>query len=428
MAAAGIAHVLSVSGLHLTIVAGGTYTVLRLLLALAGPFATRLPVKQLAAVGGMVTAVLYYTISGSNIAALRSTIMILLVLGAVVLGRQALTMRNVTIAALLIIVTDPAGVFRPSFQLSFAAVVGLIGAWELMSRRARDDGPPRPRLVRYLFGILSTSLIAGAATLPFSVYHFQQTSPLGVLGNLAVLPLVGFVIMPAALLGTLAMPLGIEQPILRVMGWAIEWMLHLAAIVADWSAALSASPLLTPLALLLTLGAFAWFAFLSTWHRLIAPVLLIPAILLLALDRPPDLLISDTTQALAMRGASGLELVAGKAGSFAVDVWQDTYGEEIAAKSDMLACDPIGCFGQSPRGFVLALVADPAAFYEDCAAADVVVTRLHAPASCRTPVVIDAGDLQRRGIHWLRWDAANRRFDVRTAIPPSDRPWRVRPP
>ncbi|HEV2516556.1 MAG TPA: ComEC/Rec2 family competence protein [Devosia sp.] len=427
MAAAGLAHVLSVSGLHLTIVAGLVLVTLRGGLALIGGIHRSVSVKQVAAAGAIVAALGYFAISGGNVAALRSTIMLVLVLGAVVFGRRALTMRNVAIAALIVIATDPASVLRPSFQLSFAAVVALIGAWELMRPPEGRDKSLLARTGGYLWGIVLTSFIAGAATLLFSVYHFQQTSPLGVVGNLFTLPLVGFVMMPSAVLATLAMPLGWEAPFLAVMGWSIDRMLELGALVAGWSSGLDASPLLAPVALLLGLAALAWFTFFSGWHRLIAPLLLLPAVLLFALDRPPDVLIADTTQAVALRGDADLELVVGKGDSFAVDVWRETYGEAIEPGA-LLQCDSVGCFGSSGRGFSVAIVRDPSGFYEDCGMADLLIARRSVPANCGAGTVIDAAALARGGVHWLRWDAARGGFEIRPAIPEVSRPWRlVRP-
>lgn len=426
LAVAGLAHVYSVSGLHLTIVAGLVLAVMRGGLALLPGMGRLVPAKRLAALTAIMASLGYYAISGGNVAALRSTLMILLVLGAVVAGRRALTMRNVAFAALAIIVTDPASVFRPSFQLSFAAVVALIGAWEAAVREPGDkDVTLVGRFGAWLLGSIATSAVAGAATLLFSIYYFQQTSPLGVLSNLLALPLIGFVMMPAALVATLAMPLGLEGPAVQVLGWSVDRMMDIANIVAGWSAGLSWSPLLQPLALMIGLGAFAWFAFFTRWHRLIGPVLAVPLILLFALDVAPDVLVADTIQATALRGTDGLELVAGKGTSFAVNVWRETYVEALPDAEAMMECDAGGCFGRSPAGFIIAMPKSAAAFYEDCPLADLVVIRRPAPLGCTGATIVDQRALDRLGTHWLRWNAASRTFDIRTAVDGRVLPWRV---
>jgi competence protein ComEC len=423
MATAGLAHVLSISGLHLTLVAGGAYFVLRLLLSVSHALSRRVSVKFLAATGGIAAALAYFSISGGNVAALRSTIMIILVFGAVIVGRRALTMRNVAIAALIVVVLDPASVYRPSFQLSFSAVVALVGAYEMMRAERQKQAGFFTVFWRYLAGITMTSLIAGSATLLFSVYHFQQTSPLGLVGNLLVLPLVTFVMMPSAVGAVLLMPPGLEWPLLVSMGWSIERMLDLAAIITGLSGGIDTSPLLKPVALLFGLAALAWFAFFSNWFRLAGPALLLPAVLLFGLDQRPDVLVADTTMALAYRAEGGLQLVTGKPGTFAVDVWQETYGEPITAGT--VRCDSVGCIADSPRGFRMVVVKDPAGFYEDCGSVDLVVTRLRAPAGCTAPTIVDAIDLARGGVHWLRWDAGRRSFEVRPAITGPTQPWRA---
>jgi competence protein ComEC len=427
MATAGLAHVLSISGLHLTLVAGGVFFVLRLGLALASPLARRISVKKLAAGGGIVAALGYYAISGGDIAALRSTVMIVLVFGAVIFGRRALTMRNVAIAGLVTVITDPANVFRPSFQLSFAAVIGLVGMYEIIRRREPKGRGPVAHIAAHFLGIATTSLIAGAATTLFSIYHFQQTSPLGIVGNLMALPLVGFIMMPAAMLAVIAMPFGFERPFLWAMGWSIDRMLDIATLVAGWSQGLNASPLLTPVALFIGLLALAWFSFFTNRWRLLGPALAVPAVVLLALDSPPDALVADTTQALAIRGHDGLELVSGKPQSFAVNVWRQTYRDAIPpAPPATTSCDSIGCVSNSPLGFVVAFTKNAAGFEEDCRNADLVVTHLHAPSLCRAETtVLDAADLGKGGVTSLRWDASDGRFDVRPAITDLNRPWRA---
>ena len=217
--------------------------------------------------------------------------------------------------------------------------------------------------------------------------------------------------MPSAVVAALAMPFGLEAPFLWVMGWSIDRMLDLAGLVTLASRGIDASPLLTPVALVLGLGALAWFAFLPTWHRIIGPALLVPAVVLFALDRPPDVLIADTTQAVAARLDGELMVVAGKARSFAVDVWRETYGEALAPVE--IACDSIACVATSVRGFGLAIVRDPAGFHEECGV-DLVIARRDAPrAWVRNDV--DAGPAGGGVLAALgRW---RRPVEVRRAIP-----------
>jgi competence protein ComEC len=402
------------------------FWVLRLLLAGLDGITSRISAKRLAAIGGGAAALLYFAISGGNVAAFRSTLMILLVFGAVLVGRRALTIRNVAIAGIVVIAVDPSSVFRPSFQLSFAAVVALVGAYEnLRSNTGRDAG----LLVHvwgYVKGVVITSLVAGTATLLFSIYHFQQTSPLGVIGNLATLPLVGFIMMPAALVSVLAMPFGIERPFLLAMGWSVDRMLDMAGIVATWSQYLRAAPLLTPLALVIGLGALCWFAFFKDRWRLVGPSLALPLVVLLAVDHPPDVLIAHTTLAMVVRGPTGLELADGKAKSFALDVWRDTYADPIAAHATQ-SCDSLACVGASSSGFTYAIVRDEAAFADECGRADLLVARGVAPVWCASKAVIDSRSLGLNGVQWLRWDAAAQRFEVRSAIGALDRQWRIKP-
>ncbi|MGV8830902.1 MAG: ComEC/Rec2 family competence protein [Devosia sp.] len=426
MANAGLAHIYSISGLHLSIVAGGVFWLVRWLLAATPAFANRWPVKKLAAIAGLLAAVGYLLLAGGlgNVPALRSTMMLGLIFGAVLAGRRALTMRNVAIAALAVMVIDPASVFRASFQLSFAAVVALIGIYEMPRTVPGRDRPWLVRMVGTVWATAATSFIAGTATLLFSAYHFQQTAPLGVIGNVLVLPVVSLVIMPFGVLSVLAMPLGIEAPFFAVMGWGIDRMVDGATLVAGWSEGLTGNPLLTGWALIVGLVALAWFAFFSNRWRLLGPAMAVPLIVLFGLDQRPDVLIADTTQAVAVRHATGMALVSGRTGSFAVDVWSEHYQEDIAAAFPDERCDSLGCIANTPQ-FSIAIIKNAAAFAEDCGSHDLVITRLRAPRTRVGSLVIDSDDLMAGGVHWLVWDEAAARFDVRTAIPNLNRPWRV---
>jgi competence protein ComEC len=424
MASAGLAHVYSISGLHLSIVAGGIFAIVRLALAALGSGLGMLPIKKLAALAGVVAACGYLLLAGgtANVPAFRSTLMLVLIFGAVLVGRRALTMRNVALAALVIILLDPANVFRASFQLSFAAVVALIGVYEL-PRKPREGSPGLiGRGLRTVWIAAWTSFIAGSATLLFSAFHFQQTAPLGVLGNVIALPVLSIVIMPFAVFSVLLMPFGVEAPFLAVMGWGIEQMLLVATLVSGWSAGLEANPLLTPSALIVGLVALAWFAFLYDKWRFLGPALAVPVILLFGFDTRPDVLIADTTQSVAIREGAGMGLLDGRTGSFAVDVWSEHYAIEIAPSLERARCDSLGCI-YAGDGYTIALVERQDAFAEDCQRNTLVITRLYTPSFCKTTQVIDAGDLATGGVHWLRWNSEAGRFDVRPAIT-QDRVWR----
>jgi competence protein ComEC len=297
-----------------------------------------------------------------------------------------------------------------------------------MLQRPRFGGRgPLGILATHFGGIALTSLVAGTGTLVFAIYHFQQTAPLGIVGNLMVMPLVTAVMMPSAILAVLTMPFGFDWPFVWLMGWSIDRMLDCAGLVSAWSQGINWTPLLTPLALVIALLALAWFSFFTNRYRLIGPVLAIPATMGFAVDRPPDVVISDTTQAVAVKGVDGLALISGKPGSFSVDIWGETYRQPIGpAPPGMTACDSLGCVSHSPSGFSVAVTKDVAGFEDDCADNDLVVTRLPAPAWCRAETtVIDSGDLARGGTASLDWDAAARRFIVRPAIVDLNRPWRA---
>ncbi len=426
MATAGLAHILAISGLHLTLVAGGAFAVLRLLLALSQRFSQRVSIKKLAAAAGIVVVLVYLAISGASVSTTRASVMLILVFGAMLAGRRALTMRNVAFAALFVLACEPAGLFRPGFQLSFAAVAALIGVYEQSGYRDRDGDGWGLRVWRFFTGVAATSLVAGLATALFAAYHFQQTAPLGLAGNLVALPILGFLVLPSLAFGVLFMPLGIEAPLLGLAGWGIAQILDLAALVTEASRTVAFKPLLSPVVLLFGLGAATWFVFFLGKLRYVGPA--IAALLVLAFGPAPlpDVLISDSTQAVGLREDGTLMLMSGRKNSFVTNVWSETYGLEITEGSAPIACDALGCIGALPNGARVALVKDVAAFIEDCDTVDLVVTRLNAPDLCRqVATVVDEDDLMRGGVTALYWQKNADRFTIATAITDPGRPWRI---
>jgi competence protein ComEC len=235
--AAGIYHIVSISGLHMVLAAGVFFSFTRALLALSPALALGWPLKKIAACVGMAGATAYNFFSGSEIATERSLIMILVMQGAILFDRPALSLRNLAISALIVLTLHPEALLGPSFQMSYAAVAALIAMAEWFRAR-RDPGEEGwvarawRWVVATMVGLLLTTLVAGLATGPFGAYHFQTLQPYGLLGNAVTLPLVSLVVMPFGVLGVVALPFGLDRPIWAVMGYAVGAVLSLAGWVA----------------------------------------------------------------------------------------------------------------------------------------------------------------------------------------------------
>ncbi len=440
MRASGLAHMLAISGLHMALVAGAAFWLIRALLALSAGLALNRPIKKWAAGGALAVAAGYLGISGAGIATQRAFVMLAVMLIAVMLDRPAITLRNVALAAFAILVLAPESLTTASFQMSFAATVALIAGYEAITawqerRPALDTRAAAGvlgRVRRAAVSLAVTSLIAGLATAPLAAFHFQRVAPLTLVANLAAMPLVGTLIMPMALVALMLMPFGLEALPLTVMGWGLSWVTAVARQTAEWSAGYGVVPAMPLLALGLTAAGFLWLALWRERWRiagLVPMALAVPV----ALTAPhPDILIDDRGITVAVRGADGrYAIVNGKGETFVVENWLRADGDGRAAGAADLtagvACDPLGCvvpFGQD--GATVAVAGSIAALEEDCRMAAVVVSRFPAPSGCGA-FVIDREDVDRHGAHALYAtgsDAAGRpAFRVTTAYGSVRRPF-----
>ncbi|MCH8184454.1 MAG: ComEC/Rec2 family competence protein, partial [Proteobacteria bacterium] len=217
----GLAHLLAISGLHIGLVAGLFFFFVRGLLAAVEPVALRYPIKKWAAAGAMAAAFGYLLITGATVPTQRAFIMTGIVLTAIMLDRSAVSMRIVALAALAILILAPETLLSASFQMSFAAVVALVAVYESAGARfsrGRGRGSLRRRLLIYGAGILLTSLVAGLATTPFAVFHFNRFVIYGLAANMFAVPLTALWIMPWAMAAYVLMPFGLEGLALAPMG------------------------------------------------------------------------------------------------------------------------------------------------------------------------------------------------------------------
>jgi competence protein ComEC len=410
----GLYHVMSISGLHLGIAGLGIFFIVRALLALSPRLALTQPIKKWAAVAAFLSASFYLLMSGGGSPAVRSHLMLSAMLLGVIADRPALSMRAVAIAALLLLVFTPDEIVNPGFQMSFAAVIGLIALAEwAASRPRREESTLRILRVlgksrRYVLGMLATSLVATLATTPFAIYHFDRAAAYSLLANLLAEPIVAFVIMPAAAAAVVMMPFGLEAWPLQAMGWGV----HQITAIAHWVADLpGASTLIRawPLAALLgiVLGGL-WIALWRQSWRWLGLVPIAASFVVIQFSPRPDVFIARDAQSAAVRGDDGkLVILAARPDEYTTEQWLLRDGDlrDIATATAGASCDELGCTAKTVGGRTVALSFKIGALSEDCARADVLIAALPVRRRCDEPeIVVDRFDVFRDGATALSFD------------------------
>jgi len=412
----GLAHLLAISGLHMGLVAGFIFFAMRGLLALIEPVALRMPIKKWAAAAALLGAAAYLLLSGMSVPTQRAFVMVGVVLLAIMLDRASLSMRLIAWAALLVLVVAPESMLGPSFQMSFAAATALIATYEVargpFARLAARGGLALRPLV-YGAGVALTSLVAGVATGPFAVYHFNRFADYGLLANLGAVPITGFWIMPWGLVALVLMPFGLEGLALAPMGWGIDAVVWIAREVAAQPGAVTLVPAMPAAALLAIAVGGLWLCLWRSRWRFAGVAVIAGGLLLAGLERRPDILVEGAARVMAVRGEDGrLWISTRQRGRFVSDVWLRRDGQAEAptwpaagggAAAAGLRCDTLGCI-QRRQGRTLAFVRDPRALDEDCGRAALVVSAVPAWDLCPAPgTVVDRFDLWRGGGHaiWL---------------------------
>lgn len=474
--AAGLGHLLAISGLHMAMVGGLIFFALRFLLAAWEYGALRYPIKKWAAGAALIGSLAYLVISGASIPTQRACVMIGLMFVAIILDRPALSMRLVAVAATLILLMRPEAVLEPGFQMSFGAVIALIAVAEWTARRPRGDEPEtyssRPqgrvaaiagKLVKGAGGVALTSGVAGLATAPFAVFHFQRLARFGLAANMIAIPVMGLVVMPAAIAAVCLMPLGAEGPALTVMGWGLGIILWAAHGVADWPMATASHGAWPGSALALMGAGLLWLCLWARPWRWAGLGLAALAMFWAQTGRPPDILIDAEARLVAVRGADGdLYLTTDRRARFEAEMWLRRDGSSVQPEEQVLGaaapagygsrgpsssdhnsagpdplsndplsngplnhdparaknapqprlrCDVHGCLiagahMRTGRTLHVAISDSLAAHGEDCARAEIVISRVPLRRPCTAPsVVIDWFDLWRHGAHSITWTA-----------------------
>ena len=321
----GLAHFLSISGLHMSMLAGFMFLLVRYVVVLMPSLALRYDSKKIAAVFAVVMSFVYLLISGYSVPTQRAFLMTLIFLIGVMISRRSISMRTISWAALCVLMVSPVALITPSFQMSFAAVVALIAFYEscrsYVQIKVRDKNIFKIVLV-YLFGIVVSDFIASIATLPYSIYHFNRVAVYTSLGNLLAGPIIGLWIMPFVLISMLLMPLGLDYVPLKILGYGIHWVNEITAYVSALPHAgvpVMSMPMWGLIAI--TLGGL-WLCLWQRKWRHFGWIGIMIGSLSLCLTQTPDVLIDSSGKAIAVKDkADNMVVLPSRGKMFIKNIW-----------------------------------------------------------------------------------------------------------
>ncbi len=337
-----LAHLLAISGLHMGLLTGLIFAVLRYGLALWQPVALRVPTKKVAAAVALVSGALYLALSGGNVATIRAFVMAMVMLVAVLMDRRALTLRAVAVAATIILVLTPEALLGPGFQMSFAATTALVAGF----RALQDHTTGRlPRWAHPVLALVLSSAIAGAATAPIAAAHFNRFSNFGLIANVLSVPAMGLIVMPGAILAACLTPIGLGWLGLAIMGRGIDWILFVAHWVATLPNAQTHIAVPPGMVLPLMVLGLLWVILINA--RLAARgmglVSVALALLMWSQAERPQVLVSDTGGLVGVMTGQGRSLSKPKGEGFAATSWLENDGDGADQKA---AFDRVGFQGE----------------------------------------------------------------------------------
>jgi competence protein ComEC len=411
---AGLAHILVIAGLHMGMVAGIVFFALRAILALIPFVALRWSTKKCAAAGALLVTFFYLLLSDATVSSRRAFVMCGLMLLGAMLDRVTLSARTLAYAAIAIMLLAPESTTGPSFQMSFAAVAGLVASYETLRPRlsAWHAGAGRGRrLLLYLFGIALTTVVTTVATMPFTIYHFNRFPLYSVAANIVAVPITGFWIMPWAIVSCMLMPFHLEALTLTPMGWGIDTVAAIAHGVTSLPGAVLRVPSMPPEGLVLLALGGLWLCLWQRAWRLLGLVPMAVGYGTLLFVTPPDVLISNDAKLVAVRSAGGDYMPShAHGGGWTEGNWTQRAAATLDAAwpknggsvDGRLQCDTISCVYRAD-GRIVDIVRPRGDVAVACQSADLVISAVAARYNCRGAQLIDSVDTWKRGGHavWL---------------------------
>ena len=328
----GLAHFLSISGLHMSMLAGLMFFLIRFILAFVPAISLRVDTKKIAAVFAIILSFIYLLISGQAIPAQRAFIMTFVVLLGVLLNRRAISMQTICLAGFIVLAISPQVLISASFQMSFAAVMGLVAFYEKTSNaitKFLNVGGLHKYIrivVLYILGVVISDFIASLMTLPFAVYHFNMIAVYTTLGNFLAGPIIGLIIMPMVLLSMLFMPFGVDTIFLKALGFGIDLVNQVTEYVSSLPNSAMYVPSMPHWGLVLIVLGGLWLMLWQAKWRYFGIIGIVLGLLSIATVKTPDIIIGPDAKAVAFKNNTGeLEIASSRSGRFIKNVWKNKY-------------------------------------------------------------------------------------------------------
>ena len=433
MRQSGIYHVLSISGIHMSLAALIVYSSVRFLLSLYPPLALRLPVKKIAAGVGLVSSFAYLMIAGYPVPAVRSFVMIACVMVAILVDRVGISIFSLAWAGMLTLLWQPESMLGASFELSFAATIAIIAFYERYSYMLHQ--PNAGRLKKswlYFFGIILTSLLATLSTTPLITYHFNRFTIWGLVANMLLIPLAEFWIMPWAVISFLAMLVHLEYYPLVMLDYGMSWMM----MEARFFAALPYAniPLVPPTfwGLMLCVFGGLWLVIWREKWCLLGIPLAILGMATVYLHQSYDLLVSDDASRVALRleDTGKYLFLRGKETSFDGQMWLRNDAQDTGVALDDMSenvgsCDKKRCVVTAYGKKIVAVKGNKKELDADVCEGnpDIVISANYLdrnPACAHIPLLIDKAYLKYNGAVAIRFSSLTNRAE---AIQQNNKNW-----
>ncbi|MBR1778579.1 MAG: ComEC/Rec2 family competence protein [Alphaproteobacteria bacterium] len=399
---AGISHILAVSGLHMSLLAGIIFAVIRTTLALIPSLSLRWNTKKIAAVCALIACFIYLHISGAAYAAQRAFIMIAFMLTAILLNRRAVSVVCVAWAAFFILLFSPESLVSAGFQLSFAAVAALICVYEAgIGKYTRLLEKKEGLLFYFLSGlcaVLIASLIASTAVMPFIIFYFRRLPTYSVLGSVLSSSVIGLWVLPSLAVGTLLMPIGLDRPFLLLASYGIELINKTAAFTAGLPHAVLLSPPMPFWGLMLAVIGGLWFCLWKNRFRLWGLALFAFSLLSPLFIVSPDVYVKQLTAAFKNKDGL-LEFREGFAEQGAKKTWLTDNRQD---RELTVEC-PYGLCLYEKNGFKIGVAHTRIGAYDACQMKDIdvlfITTDFH--EICHAKKQINRSEISKAGTYTL---------------------------